>query len=198
MPEARKIVPAQPERVQVLAAAISTDPLFFAVDRPEGKVLVLTVNLDKGDLPLRTAFPISVGNALHWFAGNKSDLRESLAAGSMTAVTSSDFAKLPQGKELNLISPAGQPKRLPVNADKITLGPLDQCGIWKIVEAHASETSPGAAKPGAAKPGAAKPGAANRVRLLCCWKSHVISPVRRSLTFARRKNCLPKKSRLRP
>ncbi len=132
MPEARKLVPTQPEQVQVLATAITNDPLFFAVTRPEGKVLVLTVNLDKGDLPLRTAFPISVGNALHWFAGNKSDLRESLSAGAMTSVTSSDFTSSPQGKPLMLVSPAGLTKPLPANEDKMALGPFDQCGVWKI------------------------------------------------------------------
>ena len=134
MPEARKLVPTQPELVQVLATAISTDPLFFAVARPEGKVLVLTVNLDKGDLPLRTAFPISVGNALHWFAGNKIDLRESLATGSLATVTSSDFAATPQGTELVLVSPSGLRKPLPFRADKVTFGPIDQCGVWRIEE----------------------------------------------------------------
>lgn len=131
LPEARKLVPADPERVQVLASAISSDPLFFSVIRPEGKLLVLTVNLDKGDLPLRTAFPISVGNALHWFAGNKSDLRESFAAGSLTTVTANDFTAPATGKQLVLVSPTGQKQPLPIT-EKMTLGPLDQCGIWKI------------------------------------------------------------------
>ncbi|WP_397568510.1 BatA and WFA domain-containing protein [Schlesneria sp. T3-172] len=132
MPEARKITPTEPEQVQILATAITGDPLFFAINRPEGKVLVLTVNLDKGDLPLRTAFPISVGNALHWFAGNKSDLRESLAAGSIATVTISDFLTPPKGQELTLVSPTGQRKPLTLSADKATVGPLDQCGIWQV------------------------------------------------------------------
>ena len=134
MPEARRLTPTptEPEQVQVLASAISTDPLYFAVTRPEGKVLVLTVNLEKGDLPLRTAFPISVGNALHWFAGNKSDLRESLAAGSLTTITTSDFTRLPQGKNLVLISPTQHRKPVTLNADRTTIGPFDQCGIWRI------------------------------------------------------------------
>lgn len=149
MPEARKITPALPDRTHVLAAAISSDPLFFSVERPEGKLLVLTVNLDKGDLPLRTAFPISVGNVLHWFAGNKSDLRESLPAGSLATVTSNDFTKSSIGKELVLISPAGQTKSLPRNADTMTVGPLDQCGIWKIDEAQ--PTKAGSAPPETAR-----------------------------------------------
>ena len=134
MPEARKLIPTQPEMVQVLASAISNDPLFFSMIRPEGKLLVLTANMEKGDYQFRTAFPISMGNALHWFAGNKSDLRESLAAGSLTTVTNSDFTASPQGKELVLVSPSGQKKPLPMNADKMTLGPLDECGVWKIEE----------------------------------------------------------------
>ena len=143
MPEARKLVPTQPELTQVLAAAVSTDPLFFAVNRPEGKVLVMTVNLDKGDLPLRTAFPIFVGNALHWFAGNKSDLRESLATGSVTTVTSSDFASQMRGNQIVLTDPSGLRKSLPMIVDKTTLGPLDQCGIWKVEEEQPiSITSP--------------------------------------------------------
>ncbi len=134
MPEARKIVPNQPELVQVLASGISTDPLFFLINRLEGKLLVLTVNLDRGDLPLRTAFPISVGNALHWFAGNKSDLRESLATGSLVTATLADFSAVPQGNELMLVSPSGLSKPLPWTTDKITFGPLDQCGLWKVHE----------------------------------------------------------------
>jgi von Willebrand factor type A domain/Aerotolerance regulator N-terminal len=132
MPEARKLAPNQPELTQVLAAAVSTDPLFFAVNRSEGKVLVMTVNLDKGDLPLRTAFPIFVGNALHWFAGNKSDLRESLATGSVTTVTSSDFVSPMRGNQIILSDPTGLKRSLPMIVDKTTFGPLDQCGIWKI------------------------------------------------------------------
>ena len=134
MPEARKLTSTQPELTQVLAAAITTDPLFFAVNRAEGKVLVMTVNLDKGDLPLRTAFPIFVGNALHWFAGSKSDLRESLTTGSVTTVTTSDFVSPPQGNQLVLTNPSGLRKSLPMIVDKTTIGPLDQCGIWKVEE----------------------------------------------------------------
>jgi hypothetical protein len=151
MQEARKLVPVQPEQVKVLAASLSNDPLFFAVERPEGKVLVLTVNLDKADYALRTAFPISVGNALHWFAGNKSDLRESLASGSLTIVTPSDFTASPQGKNLVLVSPMGEAKPLPSNLDKMTIGPLDHCGIWKIETASGSEAK-GSVKIGGSNP----------------------------------------------
>src|SRR5262249_35453282 len=84
MPAARKL--ALKGKGQVLAESFGGDPLLCAFDRPAGKVLVLTVDLDKSDLPLQTAFPILVSNALAWFAGSQGELRESLAAGAVTEV----------------------------------------------------------------------------------------------------------------
>jgi hypothetical protein len=135
MPEARALTPTMTDQTQVLAEAVTKEPLFFAVNRPEGRVLVLTVNLDKGDLPLRTAFPITVANALHWFAGNKGDLRESLAAGSLATITSSDFSRSARGQSLILRSPSGEVKPLPINTERMTIGPLDHCGVWSITPA---------------------------------------------------------------
>ncbi len=62
MPEARQLKITAP-KFQALATSLTNDPLYASIDRPEGKVLVLTVNLEKGDLPLQTAFPIMVANA---------------------------------------------------------------------------------------------------------------------------------------
>ena len=134
MPEARALIPTLPEQTHVLAEAVTKEPLFFAVNRPEGRVLVLTVNLDKGDLPLRTAFPITVANALHWFAGNKGDLREALPAGSLVTVNTADFSRSPQGKGLALKNPLGEVTPLPASSDKFTIGPLDHSGVWNIIE----------------------------------------------------------------
>jgi hypothetical protein len=84
MPQARQLTFKSP--VQVLAGALSGDPIFAAVNRPGGKGLVLTVNLDEGDLAFRTAFPIMVANSLGWFAGDTGELRESLPTGAITQV----------------------------------------------------------------------------------------------------------------
>lgn len=134
MPEARALTPLLTDQTQVLAEAVTKEPLFFAVNRPDGRVLVLTVNLDKGDLPLRTAFPITVANSLHWFAGSKGDLRESLPAGSLATLSSNDFLRPAKGQKLLLQSPTGEVKPLPSNLERMTIGPLDHCGIWSIRE----------------------------------------------------------------
>jgi len=175
MPEARNLTPTMTEQTQVLAEAVTKEPLFFAVNRPEGRVLVLTVNLDKGDLPLRTAFPITVANALHWFAGNKQDLRESLPAGSLAMVSSNDFARPVKGQTLLLQTPTGDLKPLPVHAERMTVGPLDQCGVWKIVE----ESSLSVMKNGADGSGAAtEEGPAPLLEIACNLASAAESDVR--------------------
>jgi hypothetical protein len=131
LPEARRLTIADnlPFRVQVLASALAGEPLYATFERPEGKVAVLTVNLDKGDLPLRTAFPILTMNALSWFAGNRGEIREALATGTVTEV------ELPPGTnsaDLQLWTPDRHGRKLPSNITKATIGPLDQCGIWSI------------------------------------------------------------------
>ncbi len=136
MPEARQI--KFTAKGLALATALSGDPLYFAIERPEGKgkVLVLTVDLDKGDLPLQTAFPILVANSLGWFAGTHGELREALASGSVADI------ELPAGgaagaESLDLVAPDGRKKSLPVAGGKVTVGPLDQCGVWSLRRAAA-------------------------------------------------------------
>jgi hypothetical protein len=130
MPEARKLTFTDAVgKPQILAAALTGEPLLCALDRPEGKVVVLTVNLDKGDLPLRTAFPILVTNALGWFAGGRGELREALATGSVTEITLPDKTE----SEYLLRAPDGQTRKLPPGVKRTTVGPLDQCGVWSVV-----------------------------------------------------------------
>ncbi|HEV3121284.1 MAG TPA: BatA and WFA domain-containing protein, partial [Isosphaeraceae bacterium] len=139
MPEARQLKPKA--KAQVLATAISGDPLFLAIDRPEGKVLVLTVNLSKSDLPLQTAFPIMIANGLNWFSGNKGELLESVSTGAVADFELPAIAasKTNPGttapRALVLRSPDGRTRLLPEGSSKVTLGPFDQCGVWTVERA---------------------------------------------------------------
>lgn len=54
----------------VLAVTAADEPLYAALERPQGRVLVLAASTDEGDLPHRTAFPILIGNALTWLAAD--------------------------------------------------------------------------------------------------------------------------------
>lgn len=148
MPEAHKLTFIPPDSFQVLVSALGGEPLFAALDRPEGKVAVLTVNLDEGDLPLRTVFPIMTSNTLSWFAGNRGELRESLATGAVTDIklSQSGIAAEVAQQPLLLRDPHGQTRPLPEKTDKVTIGPLDQCGVWGIIPAPPMEN--GKPKPG--------------------------------------------------
>lgn len=177
MPEARQVKFASDEGVKVLAHSLAGDPLLATIERPGQKVLLLTVNLDEGDLPLRTAFPILMMNALNWFTENRGELRESLPTGAITEIDvaalsasarrgSPDLAvpvdrRSPamganatsvgdlrsddgrcqetraQRRSLELFAPDGRRSMLPVPSERLSLGPFDQCGVWRVV---ASET----------------------------------------------------------
>lgn len=128
LPEAKKLTPI--EGAKPLVTALSGDPLIFAFDSVGQKILVLTVNLDQGDLTFRTAFPILVTNSLGWFGGQSGELRESLATG---AVTSLDLpSRKADSPALAVISPQGEKRALPVEITKVSLGPLDAVGVWRI------------------------------------------------------------------
>jgi hypothetical protein len=122
--EARRLTPKG--KAEVLISLITGEPLYVVFDRPEGKVLVLAAALDDpSDLPLRTVFPIVVGNALAWFHGHRGDLRESVATGGVVEMAISQRA-------LALWSPAGQARPLPDGNDRLAVGPLDSCGVWRV------------------------------------------------------------------
>jgi hypothetical protein len=148
MPEARKLTPVG--KAHELVTSLNDEPLYLGFERPSGKVLVLTVNLDRGDLPLRTAFPIMVTNALAWFGGAKGELRESVATG---AISEADLARdrgasgpRDESNEAGFLlrSPNGDARLLPAGAPKAVLGPFDQCGVWAVEPNTPMADQPGA------------------------------------------------------
>ncbi len=153
LPKARKLTFR--ETPHVLAGALSGEPLYAEIRRRAGKLLVLTVDLDEGDLTFRTAFPIMVTNALGWFAGRAGDYDPALTTGTVSrvAIPSSASALI---HDLRLRSPTGSLGALPVTepappggsdgkssdaksapADGAlsyaAVGPLDRCGLWSII-----------------------------------------------------------------
>ncbi len=156
MPEARQLKFTSDEGVKVLARSLAGDPLLVAIERPGQKVLLLTVNLDEGDLPLRTAFPILMTNALNWFTENRGDLRESLPTGAVTEVSgellvasgelegrplsgiSTRNSPLTTRHSFQLVAPDGSRYAMQTPSERLSLGPLDQCGVWRVVSADAT------------------------------------------------------------
>ena len=84
------------------------------------------MDLDKSELPFRTAFPILAVNTLGFFTSSQGELREALPTGATADVT------LPASGEFVLRSPDGSTKKLPAGG-KVTVGPFDKCGVWTVM-----------------------------------------------------------------
>jgi hypothetical protein len=134
LPQARKLTPRA--GAHTLVSAVEGEPLYFSIEEPGRKVLVLTVNLDEGDLTFRTAFPIMVTNALGWFASQSGELRESLIAGAISEIELP--AREKSAPPLLLRSPGGKERPLPTINSKVSVGPLDEVGVWTITETPAN------------------------------------------------------------
>jgi hypothetical protein len=153
----------------VLAGTLSGDAVYASIPRDTGKCLVLSVDLDKSDLAFRTAFPIMVTNALGWFRGDAGELRSSLATGEITkyaldvqkiASDATLILRSPSGRESPIAStprpvpvrdrkrsdsspspqqPPAPPTNTAGDAPEVSLGPLDECGVWKLVAQQSPE-----------------------------------------------------------
>lgn len=136
-------------------------PLLARLRRNGGDAVVLTCNLEKGDLPLRIAFPVLMQNTIEWFQGHSGELRPAVASGRMltldvgatpetnqtapatsTAETPSvdpdaDVAVLESAtaevkRDMILVSPSRASVPLTVIDEQVTIGPLLETGIWTV------------------------------------------------------------------
>ena len=146
MPEASKLIPTTD--FVPLAEAATGEPLYFLSSRPEGEVLVLPVNLDQGDLTLRTAFPIMLTNALTRLAGQNNELVPAMATSVVRTIrlpNDLNQRSAPDNPQINLTAPDGTSQTIRISDGSAMIGPLDQCGIWKIspqTDTSRSEASP--------------------------------------------------------
>jgi hypothetical protein len=146
MAEAKWLVPVADH--ETLVEAVSGSPLYLRFARPEGDVLVLTVNLERGDLPLRTAFPILFSNALTWFSGESADFIPAVRTGSHTRLQlPMNLATAPHAEvKLALTSPSLQSQTISQHGRAVVLPDLNEAGIWTLERSPSSDTIMPAAK----------------------------------------------------
>lgn len=132
MPEAVSIQPTADH--ELLIEAVSGEPLYVRFPRSQGDAVVLTIDLNQGDLPLRTAFPILLTNLLTWFSGD-AELPPTVTAGTampvqvpavMTAAESS------LARPLRLTAPSGKVEFVSLENSTAVLPPLAETGIWTL------------------------------------------------------------------
>ncbi len=148
---------------EVLLQSPDGDPLLFAIRRGEGNVVVINATLDQGDLPLRTAFPILMANALTWLTDATGEFQESFKTGDFVELAR-DGAMIRDARDrrvdrdrptfdagvsalsrnesptiVTLRAPSGRARQREISARHSTVGPLDECGIWRVEVEPSSE-----------------------------------------------------------
>ena len=147
VPEAKQLNFKSP--VHALAKTLNGELIFSDLQRPNGKCLVLSINLDRSDLAFRTAFPILVANALNWFSGSSGELQVALPSGSATTVRLNQAAL--NSNQPFLYSPSGSSVKVETagaDGQTVTIGPLNEVGVWTIASnltaEHTKSTQPSA------------------------------------------------------
>ncbi len=133
LPQVSEIIPRGEHRA--LIETVSGAPLYVRFPREGGDVLVLTIDLDKSDLPLRTAFPILLSNALSFLSGHSGDMMEAITAGQTTSIPLPPTLSGIDGNaaiNLSLVAPDGSQRGIrAANSDQLALT-LEQAGVWKL------------------------------------------------------------------
>jgi hypothetical protein len=130
IPRARRLIFTSSPHT--LAESIAGDLIYGEIKRPNGKCLVLNVDIDSSDLAFRTAFPILAANALNWFSETSGELELSVSTG--------DFARLNRDftaqKTYVLTSPSLQSRAVDTSGSDaghpVVVGPLNEAGVWSL------------------------------------------------------------------
>ena len=132
LPTAQSIRPLTD--ADVLVESIEGAPLYTRFHRDSGDILVLTVDLESGDLPLRTSFPILITNALNELSGNTGNVPDVIASGQSTRIDlpASFLSTGAQYEKLKLVAPDGTSSTAVAVGGKLT-HEFDQTGVWSIV-----------------------------------------------------------------
>lgn len=182
MPEAKQL--QFTSEVHALAKTLSGDVVYASLRRPNGRCLVLSINLDRSDLAFRTAFPILVANSLGWFSGASGEMQTSMTTGSVRSLavatnhpylrsvspanagrsrqpvesSTNPNSLAPQLRDVSgagrvttvkvqLASPSSQTSEVllqtavETETTSTTVGPLNECGIWKLMPPETSDAN---------------------------------------------------------
>ena len=144
IPGARAVIPKEAfkEHFHHLAETPEEFPIYTHYQSPGQSILVLSVDLKRSDLPLRTAFPILVSQALIHFRGSGGELEKAYSTGEPVRVALADSRiragdnepRTSVNDHILLRSPSGIEQHFPVKSGIVSLGMLPECGIWELWE----------------------------------------------------------------
>jgi hypothetical protein len=106
---------------------LAETPDAFPVYADCGNILVLTADLTRSDLALRTAFPILVAQVLTQFRGSGGELEKTYSTNEPVCLELKTA-----NKQVAVTSPSGFSQQFPVKSNTVSLGMLPECGVWTI------------------------------------------------------------------
>jgi len=124
---ARNVIP-QRDNVNVLAETADEFPLYLQFVSENQRVLVLSADLNQGDLALRTAFPILISQALTYFRDSDALQKAYSTAEPITLTVQTERT------QVIVRSPSGREEVFPCQNGVVSLGSLGEIGVWTILE----------------------------------------------------------------
>ena len=103
--------------------------VLVSVERPEGRMLILSADLDSSDLPLRIAFPVMMTNAVNWFLRRTNEINPALSTGETAFVPWDAADDEAGGDEAVLIDAGAGRRRVTVEDRRASVGPVDDVGV---------------------------------------------------------------------
>jgi len=124
---AKNLIPQQ-NVFKTLLATADDFPLYLQFVADHQQTLVLTADLNQGDLSLRTAFPILMSQALTYFR-NSEELQKAYS-------TAEPVKLMLQTEHVQVIlrSPSGREENFPCHDGSVFLGRLGESGVWTVLE----------------------------------------------------------------
>ncbi|MGC9399707.1 MAG: vWA domain-containing protein [Anaerolineae bacterium] len=123
---ARKVTPAADAEVLIEAAG---GPLLFVVERPTGRLAVLTFDLHDSDLPLRVAFPLLTAQLVDWLLPAGDGL------GDVSSVRPGEPVPLrrhPEAARIVITAPTGEEQVIPEDAARPTFAATEHLGVYAV------------------------------------------------------------------
>lgn len=105
----------------------SLTPLIYTFEDKGLKVIFLGFDLYKSDLPLRTAFPIFISNALRWLSPSRQEAGFGLKGGQAIAL---EFP--PEASEAVVIDPEGKAHQVPLEGGKLSFTKTMKAGVYTV------------------------------------------------------------------
>jgi len=133
IPGARTITPKE-ESFEHLAETPEEELIYACGVAQDRTILVLSADLDRSDLPLRTAFPILVSQALVHFRESGGELERAYSTGQPVRVALADVRLRSDLEHVMLRAPSGVEQVFPVKTGMVSLGMLPECGVWELWE----------------------------------------------------------------